>query len=136
MCVKQGGNKMKKSKSKMSHKLAAAVTAGMLMGEASSALAMDATNLVDNIKTSSKGFTDLIGMLGYIGGSGLAVAGIFKLKQHVDNPGQTPLKDGIVRLAAGGALLSLPMISAVMQGSISEGNGAGGAAIGKIVQFQ
>lgn len=127
---------MKKSKSKMSHKLAAAVTAGMLMGEASSALAMDATNLVDNIKTSSKGFTDLIGMLGYIGGSGLAVAGIFKLKQHVDNPGQTPLKDGIVRLAAGGGLLSLPMISAVMQGSISEGNGAGGAAIGKIVQFQ
>jgi hypothetical protein len=26
--------------------------------------------------------------------AGSGVAGIFKLKQHVDNPGQTPMKDG------------------------------------------
>ncbi len=131
---------MKKPTMKISHKLAAAITAGaMSSGFVTEALATtDANSLVGNLVKSSKGFTDLISLLGYVGGSGLSVAGIFKLKQHVDNPGQTPMKDGVMRLAAGGALLSLPFITTVMQGSVTESNG--GSAVNqanvKVTQFQ
>jgi hypothetical protein len=132
---------MRKS-SKVLHRLAAAATVGMMGTASTAALAngggvTDANTLVSHITTASKGFTDLISLLGYVGGSGLSVAGIFKLKQHVDNPGQTPLKDGVMRLAAGGALLSLPFITSVMQGSVNEGNGAAGAsaANASVAQF-
>ncbi len=39
----------------------------------------------------------MIQTVAYVGGIGLGVAGIFKLKSHVDNPGQTPMKDGLIR---------------------------------------
>jgi len=125
---------------KTSHRLAAAITTGAMLGSSGSAFAgvTDARALVDNIITASTGFTNLLSLLGYIGGSGMAVAGIFKLKQHVDNPGQTPMKDGVMRLATGGALLSLPFVTATMQGSIAEANGGATAnqAQVSIAQFQ
>lgn len=131
---------MMKTNKKMqtTHRLAAAVTAGMIAGSSTGAFAgavIDANKLMTNIVSSSKSMTDLINLLGYIGGSGLAVAGIFKLKQHVDNPGQTPLKDGVMRLAAGGALLSVPFMTQVMQGSISQGD-SGPITAHKVSQFQ
>lgn len=73
----------------------------------------------NNIVTASSGFQNLISTVCWLGGAGLGVAGIFKLKQHVDNPGQTPMKDGLVRLGAGGGLLAFPFIQTAMQGSIS-----------------
>jgi hypothetical protein len=112
----------KAKKTKVSHRLAAAATVGMVTGGSSGAFAIDGdiNTLVGNLVTSSAGFTQLMNVLGYVGGSGMAVAGIFKLKQHVDNPGQTPMKDGIMRLAAGGALLTLPFITSVMQNSVGQ----------------
>jgi hypothetical protein len=109
-------------KTKMSHRLAAAATMGMMAASGTAHAATDANSLVNNLITSSAGFTQLINLFGYIGGTGLAVAGIFKIKQHTDSPANVPLKDGIMRLAAGGALLSLPFMTQVMQGSIGEGN--------------
>src|SRR4051812_3156832 len=101
---------MKKFK-KINHRLAAIMTAGMMVSGAGSAFSAPNTNsLVANLKANAQGFTDMIGLIGYIGGSGYAMAGIFKLKQHSDNPQATPLKDGLMRLAAGGGLLSVPFM--------------------------
>ena len=102
------------------YKLSAAVTAGVLMGQSTSAIAATANlgGLTTNLHTSSAGIPGFISMIAYICGTGLAVAGIFKLKQHVDNPGQTPMKDGVMRLGAGGALLALPFIVEAMVNSI------------------
>ncbi len=61
----------------------------------------------------------MIQTVAYVGGIGLGVAGIFKLKSHVDNPGQTPMKDGLIRLGAGGGLLALPYLTTAMMGSIT-----------------
>jgi len=36
----------------------------------------------------------------------------------VDNPGQHAMKDGLVRLGAGGGLLSLPYITSAMVGTV------------------
>lgn len=110
--------------SKVTHKLAAVATLGMMMGS-SDAFAAAATTFRDmsnNMVQASGGFQNLISTVCWIGGAGLGVAGIFKLKQHVDNPGQTPMKDGLVRIACGGGLLAFPFIQTAMQGSVSNGS--------------
>ncbi len=114
-------------KSKLSHRIAAAVTVGAMMGVSGEALAGNATtadmaNLTQNIATTTGNFNTLMSLLGYVGGTGMSIAGIFKLKAHVDSPANAPLKDGLMRLAAGGALLSLPLIVRVMQGGIGNGS--------------
>lgn len=113
-------------RSKLSHKLAAAATVGMLATESTSAFAgnasaTDLTTASKNVVTAVSGTVALISTLAYIAGAGLALAGIFKLKQHVDNPAQAPMKDALIRLACGGMFLSLPFIMRIMQGSISNG---------------
>lgn len=112
-------------RSKLSHKLAAAATAGALMANSADAFAGSSnTNLTEattNIVTAVSGTVSLISTLAYIAGAGLALAGIFKLKQHVDNPAQAPMKDALIRLACGGMFLALPFMMRIMQGSISNG---------------
>jgi len=118
-------------RSKLSHKLAAAATAGALMSESGDAFAAgggavgtaaDLTAASKNVVTAVSGTVALISTLAYIAGAGLALAGVFKLKQHVDNPAQAPMKDALIRLACGGMFLALPFMMRVMQGSISNGD--------------
>ncbi len=110
-------------KRSMTHKLAACATLGMIAGSVSAAdAALTFKDMSTNIITASSGFNNLISVVCWIGGAGLGVAGIFKLKMHVDNPGQTPMKDGLVRIGCGGALLAFPFIQQAMQGSISNGS--------------
>lgn len=110
-------------RSKMTHKLAAVATVGMIAGAGSAAeAALTFRDMSNNIAVASSGFNNLISIVCWIGGAGLGVAGIFKLKQHVDNPGQTPMKDGLIRIGCGGGLLAFPFIQQAMQGSISNGS--------------
>ena len=111
------------TKSKRIHQLAAALTAGMMIGQGTNAFANATTfkDVGDNIITSSGSLPAMVQTVAYIGGIGLGVAGVFKLKAHVDNPGQTPMKDGLVRLGAGGGLLALPYVTTAMMGSIDNG---------------
>jgi hypothetical protein len=110
-------------RSKLTHKLAAIATIGMIAGGSGAAEAATTfRDMSNNIITASGGFNNLISIVCWIGGAGLGVAGIFKLKQHVDNPGQTPMKDGLIRIGCGGGLLAFPFIQQAMQGSISNGS--------------
>lgn len=105
-------------------KLAAALTAGALMGLGTAEAGSNNFSTVsDNIVSSAENLPNLISTVAYIGGCGLGVAGVFKLKQHVDNPGQTPMKDGLVRLGAGGGLLALPFMTEAMTNTVSGGQG-------------
>ena len=109
----------------ITHKLAALATIGAMAGSSGEALAGTATTfktMSQNIISASSSFQSLISTVCWIGGAGLGVAGIFKLKNHVDNPGQTAMKDGLIRIGAGGGLLAFPFIQSAMQGSISNGN--------------
>jgi hypothetical protein len=105
------------------HRLAAIATLGMLAGSGTEAqAAITFRDMVSNMAIATSGFNNLISIVCWVAGAGLGVAGIFKLKQHVDNPGQTPMKDGLIRIACGGGLLAFPFIQQAMQGSISNGN--------------
>jgi len=77
--------------------------------------------LSSNIANASSGFNGLISIVCWIGGAAYGVAGIFKIKSHMDKPGEVPLREGLIRLTVGGALLAFPFIMAAMQGSISNG---------------
>jgi hypothetical protein len=112
-------------RSNITHKLAAAMTVGVLMSEAGPAFAQGTgfQQVTSNINASASTLPDLISTVAYIGGIGLGVAGIFKLKQHVDNPAQAPMKDGLVRLGAGGGLLALPMLTDAMTSTVGQGTG-------------
>jgi hypothetical protein len=107
------------------HKLAAVATVGMIsvLGTSNLAFAtVTAANMQQNLVDSSKNITNMISTFAYILGAFLSVLGIMKIKQHVENPGNAPLKNGVIALACGGAALALPFIQSMIQGSISNGN--------------
>jgi len=82
------------------------------------------SSVAKNISTSIADFPSLISGLAYLFGLLLAVLGVMKIKDHVENPGQTPLKDGSIRLAAGGGLFAIPMISSAMTNTIGSDTAA------------
>jgi hypothetical protein len=127
---------MIKQARKQSLKLSAAVMTGAMLSP-SLAFAQTATfssvstNLTDSLKT----LPGLISGLSYLFGILLGVLGVLKIKDHVENPGNAPLKDGAIRLAAGGALLALPFILKVAVGSVmgtGTTTGLGQATLGTV----
>ncbi len=117
----------------LNHKIVAILTTGVMMSSSLTAFAAetDLSSVTGNIKTSAKGIPDVISMVAYIGGIGLGVSGIIKIKDHVDNPGNNPLKAGLARLGGGGALLALPYITKAMMGSVGGGK-TGGAQLDQL----
>ncbi|MEA1938748.1 MAG: DUF6750 family protein [Pseudomonadota bacterium] len=92
-------------------KLAAAIsTFALTAGFAMPARADGLGDMVDALFDNLEGIPDLLSLIAYIAGAALGIAGIMKLKQHVDAPQQMPLKNGLMFLAAGAALLALPFI--------------------------
>jgi ABC-type spermidine/putrescine transport system permease subunit II len=117
------------------HKLAAAVTVGLMVGASDVAVAnQNMKNVSDNLVASSQTLPNLISVVAYVAGLAMAVFGIMKIKEHVDNPAQVKLKDGLIRLGVGGALLALPFILNVATNSLS--NGQAGTITAANLQFQ
>ena len=107
-------------------KLSVAVTMLSMM-DSSSVLASDGTAVSQSVVTSISTIPQIINAFSYIAGLALGVLGILKIKDHVENPQNASLKDGAIRLLAGGSLLSLPMLFDVMINSF----GASTTAVGQ-----
>ncbi len=75
------------------------------------------TNVANSIATLPGLLTALSYMLGIV----IGVLGVLKIKDHVENPNNTPLKDGAIRLAAGGGLFALPIIYEAMFNTVGSG---------------
>ena len=87
-----------------------------------SAHATQLTDMVGSVGTNVAAFPKLISAACYVGGATFVGTGVMKVKQHVDNPGQTPLREGLVRLGAGGVLVAAPALTSVMQTSSGVGS--------------
>lgn len=99
--------------------MGAGMTAGILLGSGGDAQAgNNFGNIAQNINTSIADLPGLLTALSYLFGILLAVLGILKIKDHVENPTQTPLKDGAIRLLAGGCLLALPILFEAMKNTL------------------
>jgi hypothetical protein len=132
---------MKKFIQKQSLKFSSLVVLGMMAG-ADDAHAITAGNdgtFNEVGKDIIGGIEQLPGLItgtSYMLGTLLAVLGILKIKDHVENPGQTPLQHGVIRLAAGGGLFALPIITESMTTLLDGDTGATGAATAKVTKVE
>ena len=124
------------NKTKLSYyKLGAAVTAGMLVAPTDAHAALNNFGSIAlNINASMSTLPGLISAVAYLFGVLLAVLGILKIKDHVENPSQTPLKDGVIRLVIGGFLFALPILLEAMTNTVGSGTAASTATL-NAVQF-
>ncbi len=100
-------------------KFQAAFVVGLLStASEAQAAGNDWSDIARNITTSIEELPGLITGISYMLGLLMGVVGILKLKDHVENPTQTPMKDGAIRLAAGGALFGLPIVFESMLNTI------------------
>ncbi|MBX2834265.1 MAG: hypothetical protein KTR28_04750 [Micavibrio sp.] len=99
----------------------AAFVVGMMADSANAAGTVQGNNwstVSQNIAGSMEELPGLIASISYLVGMLMGVLGVVKIKDHVENPTQTPMREGAVRLAAGGALFALPMMFEAMQNTI------------------
>lgn len=105
--------------------LAAAVVIALDSGAACAAGQNNFSAIGRNITESIRDLPSLVGASAYLIGILLGVTGILKIRDHVESPRQTPLKDGAIRLLAGGGLFALPMVFDAMRTTIGQGDGLG-----------
>lgn len=103
-------------------KAGAAFVMGTLTSfDANAATGNSFNNIGSNVTAGIASLPGLLTAVSYVMGLIFAVLGILKIKDHVENPSQTHLKDGAIRLAVGGGLFALPIITQSMQELIGEG---------------
>ena len=79
------------------------------------------TSITQTITGQIGGIPGFISAIAYIMGTLFAVLGILKIKDHVENPGNTPLREGAIRLAVGGGLFVIPILTEAMQNLVGTG---------------
>ncbi len=90
------------------------------------AFAQEVNDIAEGISDSAALLPALISALAYLSGALITVTAIFKLIDHVNNPGQTPIRVPVIRFLVGGGLFALPV---VLEAAINTING------GSVVNF-
>jgi hypothetical protein len=90
------------------------------------------SDIGSNITGSISGLPGLLSGVSYMLGILLGVLGILKIKDHVENPSQTPLQHGAIRLMAGGGLFALPIVYEAMQTSVGSADELTIANLGRV----
>lgn len=98
----------------------AAIAVVAMTGEAFATNSLSSS--ISTVGTNITSVPVLVNYASYIIGVALGVAGVSKLKQHVDNPGQTPIKDGLGRVAAAALFISLPYLLDIAQNTTGMGS--------------
>lgn len=97
----------------------------------------DLSDISENVVLSAERLPGLITALSYLLAIVFGVLGVIKMREHVENPGRTQLHEPLVRFAAGGALLALPIIYEAMVTTIGGGAfGGGGGGAGAMAPIQ
>lgn len=74
-----------------------------------------------NVVKASSTLPGLLSAICYLAGLLLGVLAILKLKDHVLNPNQTPISEGLKRFLVGGMLFALPIIINAVYNSLATG---------------
>ncbi len=91
-------------------KLLGVMTSVLVLGGAEAAHAQTLGTVIENTVNSSAEIPFLFAAVAYMIGITLGVLGIIKLYEHVQNPNQVHISEGLKRLLAGSCLLALPII--------------------------
>ncbi len=111
---------------------AAFVMGTMMCSGAEAAPTKTFNNIADNILGGIQTLPGFLSAISYMMGMLFSVLGILKIKDHVENPTQTALKDGAIRLAVGGGLFMIPIITESMQTLIGTGTATEASVVTKI----
>jgi hypothetical protein len=106
-------------------KILTLISAMLVIGSGAAEAAAPTTvgDMVTNATASFAKFPFILSMISYFSGLFLAIAGIFKFKDHVDNPMQNPLSAGVKRFLAGGMFLSTPFMYEAIYNTLFAGAG-------------
>ena len=121
--------------SRQSVRVYAVFVVAFMAGAGDAMAAHNFSDIASNITDSVAELPGLISGVTYLVGLLMGALGIMKIKDHVENPTQTPMKDGAVRLAAGGALFGLPIVFESMLNTIGTTGTAVAAPTLTAVQF-
>lgn len=86
-------------------------------------------SLMDNLRENASSIPNLLAGFSYLAGLAFGFLAIMKTKDHVENPGQTPIWDPIKRTLAAGSFFALPAVVRVVietVGGEGEGFSTGG----------
>lgn len=103
-------------------------------------ITMNINAVLANIVQGMERLPGLVTVLSYFLGLLFGAVGLVKIKETVENPDKTPMKEGIIRLLIGGAMFALPTIYDAVYNLISGGDGVGvagqiAAALGAVSFF-
>lgn len=87
---------------------------------------LNVNNILTNFIDSIENMPGFVSALAYLLGLLLGVAGIIKVKDHVETPDRVELREGVIRLLAGGALFALPTVFDAMFTAITGDGGSDG----------
>ncbi len=99
------------------------------IGSASADANRNLSDVTDQLTESLNGLPVLFTSAAYIIGIGFVIAGLFKLKEFVDDPSQGDMKNALIRLGVGALMILLPFAIEVSSGTL-------GADGGNSVDFQ
>ena len=116
--------KLNKKLNRLGAYTSASLVAGLMSSTGAEAGDATFTKITQTITTHIGGSPGFITAIAYIMGTLFAVLGILKIKDHVENPSNTPLREGAIRLAVGGGLFVVPLVTEAMQNLVgSSGSG-------------
>lgn len=107
--------KLNKKLNRLGAYTSASLVAGLMSSTSAKADGASFTSITQTITGQIGGIPGFISAIAYIMGTLFAVLGILKIKDHVENPSQTPLREGAIRLAVGGGLFVVPLVTEAMQ---------------------
>ena len=94
--------------------------------------AQQLAGVIDSIRKNLTNIPTLISYGCYIAGFMLIIAGVIKIRGHVDTPDRVALKDGLVRLFAGACLIAIPWVAQTVIQTIGGSTGQSGPGITNI----
>lgn len=83
--------------------------------------AQTVSDVSESMIESTSSIPGLLTGFSYLAALIFGVRGILKMKEHVENPSQTPLRQPIISLLTGGGLLALPLVYEAMDNLINPG---------------
>jgi hypothetical protein len=82
------------------------------------AFAQELQNSVTEVKTGLRDMPIVLSGLAYLAGGATLLHGAGLLKKHADGPTQTPLRQGLIRMALGGLIAALPTLMGWVSASL------------------
>ncbi len=101
------------------------ISVGIFTTTSGAAQAQGIGTMLTNVRTGIDHIPWVLTVVSYISGLFMGIWALFKFKDHVDNPRETPISQGVKRFFAAGMFLSGPYMYGVLFGTLHGANNAG-----------